>query len=98
METFFIVSFICLVLIGIFKGTKAVVGKIGCLIIFFIWLISFIMFLQKDAKETEEANIRMDEAVEEIRKRKQRYKEYEWNLKQQRQRENDSINALKSNN
>ena len=73
METFFVISFIILVIIAIAKGTNKLVGPIGCLALVIIFVVMTCEY-DKEIKEEynisdeEESKRKMDEAVEEIRK------------------------------
>ena len=83
METFFVISFIILVIIAIAKGTNKLVGPIGCLALVIIFVVMTCEY-DKEIKEEynisdeEESKRKMDEAVEEIRKTKQMYIDSGW--------------------
>lgn len=83
METFFVLTFIVLVIIAIAKGANKLVGPIGCLALVIIFAVMTCEY-DKEIKEEynisdeEESKRKMDEAVEEIRKTKQMYIDSGW--------------------
>ncbi len=83
METFFIITFIVLVIIAIAKGANKLVGPLGCLTLVIIFVVMTCEYDRETKDEynmsdEEESKRKMDEAVEEIRKTKQMYIDSGW--------------------
>lgn len=73
METFCIVALIFYIILAVSKGTQKLLGPIGCLLLLLIFIVMTCVSYNEEVQKEEENRRKADEAVEEIRKRKQRY-------------------------